>query len=142
MRRLRLVPMLGMGVAMTLLMSVPAWADDIECPTIPIPVFEDGDFFFLCTAEQADALDENNVFEETEDNDLIIGGRERDRILAQEFDRDRDYVEARQGNDFINVRDGDGRDRVDCGKGNHDEYKADKGDLILNNCEDKVRSGN
>ena len=139
MRRLRLVPMLGMGVVMTLLMSVPAWADDIECPTFPIPVFEDGDFFLLCEAPD---LDENNVFEETRDNDLIFGGREEDRILAQEFDRDRDYVEARQGNDFINVRDGDDRDRVDCGKGNHDEYKADKGDRILNNCEDKVRSGN
>ena len=141
MRRLRLVPMLGMGVVMTLLMSVPAWADDIECPNDGF-VFIGGDLFAFCTAEADDAVDENNVFEETRDNDLIFGGREEDRILAQEFDRDRDYVEARQGNDFINVRDGDSRDRVDCGKGNHDEYKADKGDRILNNCEDKVRSGN
>ena len=128
--------MLGMGVVMTLLMSIPAWAADIECPTSTTPVFEDGDFFLFC--EPSD-LDENNVLEETRDNDLIFGGREKDRILAQKSDRDRDYVEARQGNDFINVRDGDDRDEVDCGKGNHDEYKADKGDRILNNCEDKVR---
>ena len=136
MRRLRLVPMLGMGVAMTLLMSVPAWADDIECPTFPIPVVEDGDLFFLCTAEQADALDESNVFEETRDNDLIFGGREKDRIFAELFDEDRDRVEAWQGNDRIDVRDGDGDDRVDCGKGRDVVFaNVARGDNILNNCE-------
>jgi hypothetical protein len=124
-----------MGVAMTLLMSVPAWAADIDCPNDGF-VFIGGDLFAFCTAEADDAVDENNEFEETPGNDLIFGGREKDRIFAERFDEDRDRVEARQGNDRIDVRDGDGDDRVDCGKGRDVVFaNVARGDNILNNCE-------
>ena len=64
----------------------------------------------------------------------IIGTTGADDIFAQLIHRDRDIVDAKQGNDFINVRDGDARDRVDCGKG-RDVVRANRDDNIANNCE-------
>jgi hypothetical protein len=57
---------------------------------------------------------------------LAQHGRGADDILAQFFRGDRDRVDAAQNDDFINVRDHDNRDSVDCGKG-RDVVQANRG---------------
>jgi hypothetical protein len=120
-KRIKLVPLLVIVVVTTLALAGPAWAATISC------------FGGDCSAPNAFKND-NNTFLESPFNDHIIGGRGADDILAQFFRGERDRVDSAQGNDSINVRDGDNRDSVNCGKG-HDTVLANRGDNIANNCE-------
>jgi Ca2+-binding RTX toxin-like protein len=118
-RRLKLVPMLAMVVAMTLVAALPALADVIRC--------DGGD----CEGTN----DPDTIFEsEVDDFISALGGD--DDILANDpnDERDRDEVRGQGGADIINVDDGDNRDFVNCGEG-RDVVRADDGDDIANNCE-------
>jgi hypothetical protein len=122
--RIKLKLLLAIVVVATLAVAVPAWADIIDCPG------------GLCEALPF-LEDEDNTFYEFPDdhiNDHIIGGSGDDDINAQKYSDDTDNVESKQGRDHINVRDGDRRDEVDCGKGN-DVVRANRHDDIQNNCE-------
>jgi hypothetical protein len=116
-RRLRLVLMLAMVVATTLLAAVPASADTVFC------------FGGFCS----DGNGDDTFFESPFNDDIFAEGGDDD-IFAQFFRGDRDDVRAGGGRDFINVRDGDNRDDVNCGKG-RDVVRANNGDDIANNCE-------
>ncbi len=124
MKRLRLVPMLAMVVMMTLLAAIPAFAAFVEC--------EGGD----CEGTN----DEDTILESRIDDFIEALGRDDDILAnAPNDERDRDVVRAGGGADFINVDDGDNRDRVNCGAG-RDVVQADgRGDDIrddiANNCE-------
>jgi hypothetical protein len=112
--RIKLKLLLAIVIIATLAVAVPAWAQT---------------FTIDCDEQSGDCR-------ESPFNDLIIGTRSADDILADfpGVNNDRDRVEAAQGNDEIHVRDGDARDTVDCGKG-RDEVWANRHDDIANNCE-------
>ena len=116
--RIKVKRLSAIGVVATLSTAVPALA---------APLTTD------CADQSGDCRERFKVPER------IIGTRGADDILAQLINRDRDIVHAKQGRDFINVRDGDSRDRVDCGKG-RDVVRANRHDNIANNCE-RVRYG-
>jgi hypothetical protein len=76
-------------------------------------------------------------------NDELLGGRGGDRLWDTSGPQDGaspdvDSVRSGRGKDFIDVRDGDTQDRVDCGKGRRDRVHYDRGDTILRNCEYRV----
>jgi hypothetical protein len=119
--RIKVKLLLAIVVVATLAVAAPAWADIFNCPG------------GLCEAPPF-LESEDNTFNESSDNDRIIGGSGDDDINAQRYSDDTDEVESKQGRDHINVRDGDRRDEVDCGKGN-DVVRANRHDDIANNCE-------
>jgi Ca2+-binding RTX toxin-like protein len=83
-------------------------------------------------------------------NDTVSGGSGDDNLFGDDgtdqlVDTDDgdvpdvDSIQGGLGNDFIDVRDGDTQDRVDCGKGRRDRVARDRGDTILRNCERRAR---
>lgn len=73
------------------------------------------------------------------DNDYVSGGSGNDRIFDEagplgNDESDEDEVYGDSGNDRINVRDGDGLDYVNCGRGSDDVVVRDDGDEA-DNCE-------
>jgi Ca2+-binding RTX toxin-like protein len=50
---------------------------------------------------------------------------------------DVDVLYVARGNDFLNARDGDNHDYLDCGAGRN-MYEADLGDTVLANCQKNV----
>jgi hypothetical protein len=89
----------------------------------------------LAATRTTDCADQSGDCEERfKTAERIIGTTGADDIFADLIDDDRDIVDAKQGSDHINVRDGDRRDRVDCGKG-RDVVRANRHDNIQNNCE-------
>jgi hypothetical protein len=96
----------------------------------PLPVFLAWAATIYCSggdcSTDSNVANDNNTFLESPFNDHIIGGRGADDIFAQFFRGDRDRVDAAQNDDFINVRDHDNRDSVDCGKG-RDVVQANRG---------------
>lgn len=71
-------------------------------------------------------------------DDNLSGGSGKDRIFDNEIGGDTDKAFGQDGDDFINVADGDSKDTVDCGSGT-DTVKYDRGDKIDNNCERRQR---
>ena len=51
---------------------------------------------------------------------------------------DTDHLYGGPRNDFLNAQDGDGLDRLGCGKGSRNLYSADPGDEVLPNCQKNV----
>jgi hypothetical protein len=72
-------------------------------------------------------------------SDDLYGGDGNDVLRDAEARRDLDTAYGENGNDNINVADGDGRDVVNCGAGNRDRVVYDRGDEISNNCEREIR---
>lgn len=69
-----------------------------------------------------------------------IEGNPAANVIFNGFGKGRDWVYAGGGNDYIDVRDGDPDDHVDCGGilfPDNDEVHYDTGDVIDNNCEIK-----
>jgi Ca2+-binding RTX toxin-like protein len=70
-------------------------------------------------------------------DDNIFGLRGGDVILADDFTSDRDELYGGRANDRLNTNDNDGRDLINCGRGNNDVAILDGGDNVNHrNCED------
>jgi hypothetical protein len=67
--------------------------------------------------------------------DVIIGGRDRDRLIADRFANDTDELHGGRGKDRVDVEDGDSRDRAVGGPGNRDVCFADTGEEQSLSCE-------
>jgi hypothetical protein len=57
-----------------------------------------------------------------------------DQIRADRWGNDTDVLRGQKRDDFLNSKDGDGRDVLICGQG-HDVYKVDPGDTVTDGCE-------
>jgi hypothetical protein len=59
-----------------------------------------------------------------------------DKVNAHRWGNDKDVLRGQKGNfDFLNSKDGDGRDVLMCGSGTQDAVKADPGDTISDGCD-------
>jgi hypothetical protein len=70
-------------------------------------------------------------------SDLIAGTPGRDVVLARAgadfvflYDGGRDEARGQRGDDYVDVQDGRGNDRVDCGRGDEDVAVFDRGDSV------------
>ena len=75
--------------------------------------------------------------------DVVRGGAGGDSVTdvygpinGHHADTDRLFGGPR--NDFLDAQDGDGLDRLDCGKGRRNLYSMDPGDTVLPNCQKNV----
>ena len=57
-----------------------------------------------------------------------------DELRADRWGNDTDVLRGQKRDDFLNSKDGDGRDVVICGPGN-DVYNVDPGDSVTDGCE-------
>ena len=67
-----------------------------------------------------------------------LPGRSPDHALvnAHRWGNDEDLLRGQKGDsDFLNSKDGDGRDILMCGSGRHDQVKADPGDTVSDSCD-------
>jgi hypothetical protein len=98
-------------------------------------------FAVVAYAAEIQGTDNNETLIETERNDQIAGHRGNDEILAGFYNEnqtpgglgDTDKVKGNRGDDFIDLVDGDNRDRANGGRG-IDECVGDPGDE-LKSCE-------
>ena len=70
-------------------------------------------------------------------DDVHIAGGGADQVDAvqKSADNDEDVVRGKNGDDFLDVMDGENNDRVAGGDGNNDECPADPGDAKRPSCE-------
>jgi hypothetical protein len=58
-----------------------------------------------------------------------------DEVYAHRWGNDKDVLRGQKGNfEFLNSKDGDGRDVLICGSGSKDSVKADPGDTVSDGC--------
>jgi hypothetical protein len=58
-----------------------------------------------------------------------------DELRAGRWGNDTDVLRGQKRSDFLNSKDGDRRDVLICGSGDHDEVKADPGDTVTGDCD-------
>ena len=58
-----------------------------------------------------------------------------DQVNAHRWGNDKDVLRGQKGNEFLNSKDGDGRDILICGSGREEMVKADPGDTVSDRCD-------
>ena len=92
---------------------------------------------FQCTDVPCYGTDKNEQIRERQGNgkkDDIHARGGFDEVNAGVFGNDTDVLRGQKRGDFLNSKDGDGRDVLMCGPG-HDVYKVDPGDTVTDGCE-------
>jgi Ca2+-binding RTX toxin-like protein len=92
-----------------------------------------------CTLDPCKGTSAVDVLKERVGNgksDVIYGFQQNDRLRAERYTRDTDYLYGGRGNDRLNVLDGDFRDWADGGPGSDDFCWVDDEDELSPTCED------